>query len=291
MSKIQKALDLNKLYSDQKQGRLLKKHLKFPLYAGTKYDGNYSVIIVACKGDPVFISSGGHVYTNNHDTIFHHSDVGVYLVERIGTNGKLGDRTTCALRGTRGMQEAVNHSYRIFDYLTIPEYNAGLAFRTYSDRRKSYINQFEVDPIVEDMLIHDHEELDRLLENVVKQGYEGLMLKDPNWFWKDTKSRTIDCVKYKKRPTADLLVVGATEGTGKYEGMIGSLRLQDSKGRIVDVGSGMSDEDRLRDPSYFIMNVVEVFYEQILDTYIQPTFGTEYDGVLVRGDKTVLDID
>lgn len=292
MAKINKALDLNKLFIEQKKGKLLKKNLRFPIYGGIKYDGNYTVVIKEAQGVVTYISSGGHIYDNNKSTIFdlHIIPVGVYIAERIATDGRLGDRKRCSLRGSRGSQTAYNHRYMIHDMLTLEEYNSGQSIRSYLIRREDCRDLFG-DYWVSDMLLHSQEEVDAYLDKVVKHGYEGIMLKSPDWLWKDTKSRTVDCVKYKKRPTADLICIGFTEGTGKYEGMIGSLRMRDSKWREVDTGSGMSDEDRVQDPDYFIGKVLEVEYEQIMDTYIQPTFGSEEPGVTIRHDKTVDDID
>ena len=79
--------------------------------------------------------------------------------------------------------------------------------------------------------------------------------------------------------------MGITEGEGKYKGMIGSLVLQDASGRIVSVGSGLSDAYRSKASIAYIGKVIEIEYEQILDTYIQPTF------VTVRLDKTKEEID
>ena len=73
--------------------------------------------------------------------------------------------------------------------------------------------------------------------------------------------------------------------------MVGSLVLQESTGRLVSVGSGMSDEDRNKPSSYFVGKVVEIEYEQIADTYIQPTFGSDTVGVTLRLDKTEEEID
>jgi DNA ligase-1 len=124
-----------------------------------------------------------------------------------------------------------------------------------------------------------------MLKEATSSGYEGIVMKNPMWEWKSTKSRTVDFCKWKRRPTADLLCISTTEGTGKYEGMIGALVLQDSKGRVVQVGSGLNDDDRLVEPDNFIGNVVEIEYEQIMETYIQPTF------ITIRLDKTKEDID
>jgi len=288
-TKIQKALDLNKLYADQAKGKLLKKHITYPIMAGIKYDGNYTVIIKENKDSIRFFTSGGHEYGNDEDTIFHdtHVALGVYIAERIGTDGKLGDRTTCALRGSKGSQIAYGHKYMVHDYLTEHEYHKGLSEEDADERINTLVlnTGLHSDYIVATREVHNKDYLDKYLEEVVSKGYEGLMLKNPYCMWKNTKSRTVDLVKYKKRPTADLLCIGYTDGTKKYEGMIGALVLEDSKGRQVSVGSGLSDDDRKVEPSYFIGQVIEIEYEQIIDTYIQPSF------ITMRLDKTKEDID
>jgi len=118
----------------------------------------------------------------------------------------------------------------------------------------------------------------------VADGWEGTVSIDHQQQWVSSKSRPFTQIKRKDRRDADLLCIGVNSGTGKYEGMIGSLRLQDSKGRIVDVGSGMTDADRQVVPAYYIGSVIEIVYEQLLQTYIQPIF------VRVRDDKTKEDI-
>lgn len=289
MSKLQKALDYNKLKQKHKQHKELKKQLSFPLLASIKYDGNYIT-----TQDNVFTTSGGLTYTHTDDGgVIFKDKHGVFLAERIYGKGLLGDRNKCNLRGSKTAQTSTGHTYKVFDHLTSEEYEAGKATTSYIERRKrlvKYIN--DSDFIAKEYHVENLEQLETLLTNVVKEGYEGLILRDPYGYWRHHKtSRTIDVCKYKKRPTVDLLCIDVVEGTGKYAGLIGSLTLQDKAGRIVNVGSGMSDDDRYRNPDYFIGRVVEVFYEQIVDTYIQPTFGDEYEGVLIRPDKTRDDID
>ena len=288
---MNKALDYNKLKQAHAKGKLLKKQLTFPLMASIKFDGHYSTVIKR-EGKVRFISSGGHEYTNNQPTVFDDAMPGVYLCERIATDGKLGDRRRCSLVGTRGRQVALNHTYKIHDYLTPGGYEKGKSLSSFDRRYQNLLGNMNYShAVVRNQWVHNEEELEAYLKEVTDQGYEGIMLKQPDWVWKRTTSRTPPLTKYKRRPTADLLVVGYEEGEGKYEGMIGALICIDFKGREVSVGSGMSDWDREQDESYFYGKVVEVFYEQIMNTYIQPTFGSEYEGVLIRTDKTKEDID
>ena len=279
---MNKALDLTKLRASHKAGKLLKKNLRFPLLASLKYDGNYTTIYVR-DGKPEFVTSGGHTYTNNIKTIFDGAPGGVYIAERIATDGKLGDRKRCSLQGPRNFQTAYNHSYKVHDYMSHDEHGHGITQLGYEDRLKVLDSLLNKD-VVRSIIVTDEEQLDQYLDQVVALGWEGLMLKQSDWIWRNTKSRTVDMVKYKKRPTADLLVVDVEPGEGKYVGLIGALVCVDQMGRRVSVGSGLSDFERSRPEEYFIGKVVEVEYEQIMDTYIQPTFQ------MIRTDKNKEDI-
>jgi len=290
MFKINKALDYGKLLQDQAKGKLLKKQLEFPLYVGIKWDGN-AVVVIKTDESIKYYTSGNHEYTHTEGaTIFDgiHIPTGyAYIAERIGTDGKLGDRVNCNLRGPRGNQTSTGHSYKVHDMIPLDDYYRGRASELYADRRRTLrdILDGNLGAWASDRLVTTIEEAERFLKEFTRLGYEGLMLKDPRWLWKNTKSRKPECAKWKKRNTADLLCMDVTEGEGKYEGMIGSLMLQDSAGREVFVGSGLSDAQRALDRNVFIGEVVEIEYEQLLDTYIQPTF------ITLRLDKSIGDID
>ena len=116
------------------------------------------------------------------------------------------------------------------------------------------------------------------VKDLVAQGWEGAMLIEPSSLYEVAK-RVNHAIKLKGRKTADLMCIGIEPGEGKYEGFIGSLVLEDSKGRRVSVGSGLNDQDRDKNREYFIGKVIEIGYEQIMDTYIQPTF------ICIREDK------
>ncbi len=294
MTKVNKALDYNKLLEQQSQGKLLKKQLSFPLLAQCKFDGNYVVIEVG-EDYRINHTSGGLVYTHTDcaGDIFDGADVGYYLCERIHEKGKLGARNRCNLKGPKDNQTSTGHNYKVFDMISPEDYDRGYTDIPYRDRYLLLLNSgIPQEAITDCEIINSLEELDTYLVKVVNKGYEGLMLYQLDYKWAHHPTRrTTDLAKYKKRKTVELLCVDWKEGTGKYVGMIGSLKLRDRKGREVYVGSGMSDEDRHREPIYFIGKICEIEYEQIVDTYIQATHPPLNNGVLIRRDKTVRDID
>jgi len=274
---IPTASKMNKAYDYGKKA----KELGFPLYAGLKYDGNY-VNIITTEASVEFYTSGGHQYVHdNHDLDL---PVGfVYMAERIHGLGKLGDRRGCALEGPKGAKFAKEaNTYKIFDCVTLADFTEGISVAKYRDRQHLVPAAHKG----EEKIFYNLEELEEWLDRLVDQGYEGIVMKQPDWFWKDTKSRKVEFAKWKKIPTADLVCVEEFEGEGNARGFLGSIRLRDSLGRYVNVGSGLA-----RDIPYpcgsFVDRVVEISYEHInpKGTYIQP----RVEGI--REDKGIDDID
>lgn len=251
-------------------------------YASVKYDGNYCQIHKI--GNDVTIYSSGDkpiklndleewLIKNNPDCDF------ILEAEFIGTSvGKLGDRTKCGMMTTWRTNTAkgipcnfLNNRFMIFDIV---------AKGTFDNRLKMMLEL----NLPYNLQIVEYKMVDMAKANILaldacNEGWEGLFLKHKTHTQREGK-RVNDAIKIKLRPTADLLCIGVTEGEGKYKGMIGALNLIDNKGRQVQVGSGLDDNDRLASPNKYIDKIIEIEYEQIIDTYIQPTY------VCIRLDKT-----
>lgn len=96
-----------------------------------------------------------------------------------------------------------------------------------------------------------HNELEsessRLLHLVTGMGGEGIMINLASGAY--NHKRTDQLLKLKQVQTMDMEVYDFDYGTGKYEGMIGALKAkchtEDGKYITCDVGSGLSDEQRL----------------------------------------------
>ena len=104
-----------------------------------------------------------------------------------------------------------------------------------------------------------------LLDEVTKAGGEGLMINTAKGLYQH--KRTNDLLKFKKVQTMDMFVTGITDGTGKYEGMVGALecgaKFDDGSYVMCQVGTGLSDEQRMLwsvRPDLIVGKVVEVAY-------------------------------
>jgi ATP-dependent DNA ligase len=267
----------------------------------TKYDGNY--IQIHKSGIYVrFYTSGGKE--------FYWQDVALEFIDRFDgvdfivegeyiadTNGKLGSRTKCSTGTARAnftkgiVTNLGSNSIKLFDIL---EYNSSTECMptntTAYDRTNLLIKHFSGFTNFISVCVPVVMTLSEAIDHtkvMVNDGWEGTFLKATNHTLHAGK-RVNNAIKLKYRKTADLFCVGVTDGEGKYKGMIGSLKLIDSKCRVVDVGSGLDDSDRVVPHDTYIGKVIEITYEQLIDTYIQPTLDGDS---WLRLDKTVEDID
>ena len=114
-------------------------------------------------------------------------------------------------------------------------------------------------------VINSTEELETRFKGILKQGFEGFILKTWEHFY--TFKRSKDWIKIKATDPCTLTVKGIQVGEGKYAGMIGALICEGTvKGKHVEVnvGSGLSDQQRLYDQEEFIGAKVDIFYNSIV---------------------------
>jgi DNA ligase-1 len=82
-------------------------------------------------------------------------------------------------------------------------------------------------------------------KDAIEQGFEGIMIKDPNASYECKRSTS--WLKMKPFIEVSLTVVDVEEGTGRNEGKLGAIICEgtdDGKSIRVNVGSGFTDSDR-----------------------------------------------
>jgi DNA ligase-1 len=110
--------------------------------------------------------------------------------------------------------------------------------------------------------ISAHVFLLNLLRMAYAQGYEGLVVKDPNSLYSHGYGN--NWMKLKEKDTLDLPVIGTYQGKGKYAGMLGGVVVK-YKNRRVNVGGGFSDLQRKYfwdKPSKVLGRTIEVSYQE-----------------------------
>jgi len=259
----------------------------------TKYDGNQIFITKQNGRVKMFTSDWKEFYIKVVAEEVHKIQGDFVIIGEFMHNcsGKLGDRVNSAkltTYRTNFSKLLPNNNYeeqmtniRVFDFLyyngntleaQIP-YIARISSAWNTTNSLHYLNPVPY-------TIMNGKEASIFAKSLVKDGWEGVMCANPKSTYCIGK-RVNHSIKLKYRKTADLRCIAVEEGEGKYEGLIGALVLQDSKGRICNVGSGLSDFDRKCDSTLFLNSVIEIEYEQIIDTYIQPAF------VCIREEKEI----
>ncbi|MBB1320694.1 DNA ligase [Shewanella sp. SR43-8] len=84
------------------------------------------------------------------------------------------------------------------------------------------------------------------LDSVVNAGGEGLMLHFKQAHYAVGRSEYI--VKLKPKYDAEAVVIGHTQGKGKYRGQLGALIVKTPAGIVFNIGSGFSDKQRENPP-------------------------------------------
>ena len=81
------------------------------------------------------------------------------------------------------------------------------------------------------------------LDLAIPSGQEGWVLRDPSLAYETARSWGL--LKVKGSLDATARIVGLVEGKGRLEGMVGALTCEGSKGELFEIGTGLSDEDRV----------------------------------------------
>lgn len=121
--------------------------------------------------------------------------------------------------------------------------------------------------------------LDKLLDEIVDEGGEGIMLRDPEapyYHSSGSGDRKPYLLKYKKLKTCDLRITGWNEGKGKYEGMIGSFICEDDAGTVKVNVAGIDDDTRASDPNLWIGKIIEIAYFEASQSKTKDTSSLQF---------------
>jgi ATP-dependent DNA ligase len=190
----------------------------------------------------------------------------LFILERKTGNGILNK----AVKGTITPEETARVRFECWDMIPLEDFKKGICEIPYFDRLDVLRERMEgVYNAQEDHLIGilktetvaSYADCEEIFNEALEAGEEGVIIKNGDSPWEDKRSKYQ--VKMKAELEADLLVEEVQEGTGKYEGLVGSLSCTTKDGNLkVNVGSGLSDEQRKMDPNDYIGKIVSVKYNE-----------------------------
>ena len=255
----QKVLDIDKA-----------KDLKFPMLASTKVDGVYCVALMEeGKGVTIYSRTGKEYTSLEHlkqplKNLMYATQTQAIIFEVADTGLKF-DEISGMVRNTK--VQATKLWAFVHDALTSEEFFLGVG-RTFKERFEvlgQYHSQILRESpqvlVLAEFIMSDLEEAKAKAASTIKDGGEGIVLRDPDARYQPNK-RNSTMVKIKRGLSYDLEVLSLEEGKGKYKGMVGKLVCKWKDGKVIKVGSGLTDEERRRWWSNF-------FYDEIVGKIVQ----------------------
>lgn len=143
--------------------------------------------------------------------------------------------------------------------------------------------------LINNVIVNSYDEAFSLFEKATNEGKEGIVLKNIEAPWENNRSK--NQIKFKLEKEADMICTGYIPGTGKYEGMIGSLCFSSSDSELrVNVGTGLDDEFRSTNPEELIGCIASIKFNAVIQD-INSGFKSLFLPVLIefRDDKTIAD--
>lgn len=170
-----------------------------------------------------------------------------------------------ASKGTISKEEASLVHATIWDAIPYEYFKDGYYNRKYAQRfsyvktciAKVFSDKVSYAPNDE---VHNTDQVNELFQKYYASGEEGIILKSMEAPWENKRSKYQ--IKYKGELECDLKITAIEPGTGKYQGLVGSLVCESSDGQLkVSVGSGLRDEDRVAlNSSSIIGKIISVKY-------------------------------
>jgi len=130
-----------------------------------------------------------------------------------------------------------NLTYNVFE---VPHAKGGLL------ERLSHVKQSRYIRVVKQVKIKNKIELDKFLKLIEEKGGEGIVVRNASLPY--YSGRKNSALKMKNYLDTECEVVDYTQGNGRYENLLGALvcRLKDS--RVIKIGSGFTNEERIHPP-------------------------------------------
>lgn len=128
-------------------------------------------------------------------------------------------------------------TYNIFE---VPNAKGGLIERLSLVRESKYIR------LIKQIKVRDNKHLEEYQKELEAKGAEGLVVRDASLDYYTLRNN--NSLKVKSFDDTECEIVAYTDGKGKYRDMIGSFVCKMQDGKMIKIGSGLSDAQRVNPP-------------------------------------------
>lgn len=236
-----------------------RKNITLPAYSQLKADGQYTDIIIDKElNRVVYMSRQGLTKNLNcsirDNALLSSTDCSVVISAEalvLDDDGTVMERATGNGLLNSSDVDVSKVTFMAWDCIPLDNFKEHNCIFTYENRFNSLkvlLTRYNVITngvgmgIVETVFVHTWDEVREHFVNTVKRGMEGTVLKDRTGLWSYSTSNKQ--LKLKIVAEADMVVTGWNEGEGKWTGMLGSLIVESSDGKVSCSISGFSDDFR-----------------------------------------------
>lgn len=241
----------------------------FPVQVELKLDGVRCIIFNTDEQTIAYTRNGKELYLPKHlDHIKENYPKGVYDGELISVPDRVNTTAICnrLIKKPENVEiNKINLQYHCFDYISLED------FFDDENKQKQYNRTLKVHEIigkgtddifpVQSKTCNNMKEITEVYDKYRQQKMEGIIIKNINGLYE--KKRSKNWIKMKAINTASLKVIDYYEGKNKYSGMIGGFIAETKDGIKVEIGSGLLDSERSKDPNKFIGKIIEIEYNEI----------------------------
>lgn len=134
-------------------------------------------------------------------------------------------------------------TYNIFE---VPHQKGGLLKRLEILQNYLKNNSNQYIHVIKQFTCKDKNHLKKFLKEVENKGGEGVVIRNPQAPY--IAKRTAQALKVKRFRDSECKVLGYKKGKGKFQDRVGSIKCQLKNNKILFIGSGLSNKQRLNPP-------------------------------------------
>lgn len=247
--------------------------LKYPLDCQIKYDG-FRALYIPNNDDKIIGASGLPI--KNERIVEYFSalqNVSDYVLDGEIYSHEHSFEEIESILNSKDKEIPKSFKYIAFDYMSLKDWDSKQCKETYEDRLRalrecvqSVIGDRKRITDVPSDIVNNSAEAVKLYKKYLKDGYEGVMLKNPLGYyqWKRCTIKSGEIYKVKPFESVDVPIVGFYEGEGESnKGTLGGIVIDLGNNLTCNVGSGFTDsigKEIWNNQSKYLGKMVEIVY-------------------------------
>ena len=230
---------LAKDYNDYKD------KIKFPISSQPKLDGVRCVVnskgMFSRNGKEII--SAPHIFESLKPIFDTYPDLvldGELYCDKLANDF---NKIISCVRKTKPTQEDLEESekyieYWIYDYVDTNDMM--FSHRTQALKSVYDVNEYKYIQLVPTYTLNNNQEIQKQFDEYMSQGYEGQILRVPDSFYENKRSKSL--LKHKDMVTEEFIILSVNEGIGKLSNKVGTISIKTKDGVEVDSSVNGSHE-------------------------------------------------